>query len=235
MANLYKVLIDLQETIKPIKKDAKGQVGNRPYTYADLPSILEIIKPILKKEGIGILIKTIPSQLGDRVGNTQTVVIFDDEGNREETSLFIELQETPQSTGIWKTYCRRYSIGDLLNLSLEEDTDGDLGSVSSPTQKKEQQKPKTEYPKPLWNYGVEAAAEIKDQYWGELKGEPFKKKYGCELIKIGFKYYVCPVGTYNLFKNNPQLQAYTVESLRALNYEGMSEEEKAKFDTENAF
>ena len=49
MKNLFKAIADFQQECPVIHKGTKGH----NYTYADLPTIFEVINPLLKKHGLG--------------------------------------------------------------------------------------------------------------------------------------------------------------------------------------
>ena len=51
MTNIYTALAKFQEEIKPIVQNTSGY----NYKYADLGSIIETIKPILAKNGLGFV------------------------------------------------------------------------------------------------------------------------------------------------------------------------------------
>lgn len=227
MSALHKALIAAQKSIPVINKGSKGQVGNREYKYADLPSILEKVMPILHKNGLSVVYR----MDAQSDGNILHCVVFDEETKEEErASIFIPIQPDAQKTGIYITYYRRYLLANILNLSIDDDFDGYLGEGEQPENKSAK-----DLPKPKWPYGTEASKEMTESYFAKGGQKQFKEMNGCELTKIGFKYYTAPIGTYDLYKNNPALPAYTVESLRALNYEGMTPEEREKFDKENPF
>ena len=93
LINIYKAISDFQQECPVIHK---GTTGHN-YTYADLPTILETIKPLLKKHNLGI---------------TQLLV---EDGLRVMNEF--------QSFGSAITYYRRYSISAILFLVTDKDTD----------------------------------------------------------------------------------------------------------------
>jgi hypothetical protein len=118
MKNVFKALANFQQECPVIHKGTQGY----GYSYADLPKILEVINPILRKHGLGF---------------TQAI-----NGNDIETVLFhFESGETiisktaiPQGVqlkgmndfqvlGSAITYLRRYSISSLLGIVTDKDTD----------------------------------------------------------------------------------------------------------------
>ena len=114
---IYRALAQFQQECPVIHKGAKGH----NYTYADLPSILEVINPLLQKHGLGF---TQPLQ-----GNSILTILF-----HVETGETIEsLTEIPtddssrmnifQSMGSGITYYRRYALSSLLGIVTDVDLD----------------------------------------------------------------------------------------------------------------
>ena len=116
--NIFKALADFQQEVPVIFKDTAAY----SYKYADLPKILEVINPLLKKNGLGF------TQLINE--NTLKTIIFHVEsGEQIESSVNIpqgvELkgQNTFQIMGSAITYLRRYSLSAMLGLVTDKDTD----------------------------------------------------------------------------------------------------------------
>jgi hypothetical protein len=118
MKNLYKSLAGFQQEVPVILKDTEGY----NYNYADLPAIIEIIKPILKKNGLGYYQAV--------EGNQVKTVVFHVESGEQITSS----AEIPQGVSLGKmndfqvlgsaiTYLRRYSLSAMLGLVTDKDND----------------------------------------------------------------------------------------------------------------
>lgn len=147
MKNIYKALADFQQSVPVILKDTSGY----NYKYADLPAIDEVIKPLLKKYGLGILqplssldnkpaIKTIIYHVesGESIDDItplpetmfQKIIIkkTDKNGIITETEKFVvcgfEQMSKPQADGSTITYYRRYCLASFLGLITDKDTDG---------------------------------------------------------------------------------------------------------------
>lgn len=118
MKNLYKALASFQQGCPAIHKDTKGY----GYTYADLPTILEKINPLLKIWGIGFY----QSVEGNKV---KTVVFHVDSGESIESNTDIPQgvqlkgMNDFQVLGSAITYIRRYALSSLLGIVTDKDND----------------------------------------------------------------------------------------------------------------
>ena len=117
MKEIYKALANFQYEIPIIHKDSKGF----SYTYTDLPEIVRVITPYLKKHGLGF------TQLIE--GNQLKTIIFHYEsGESIESSADIP-EETMkgmnkfQTLGSAITYLRRYMLSSALGLVTDKDLD----------------------------------------------------------------------------------------------------------------
>ena len=115
--NIYKALSGFQQDCPIIHKATQGH----NYTYADLPKILEVINPILKKHGLGFT-----QLLND--GGLKTIIFHIESGETLESNVTIpqiklgNMNEF-QSYGSGITYYRRYSLSATLGLVTDKDTD----------------------------------------------------------------------------------------------------------------
>lgn len=114
---LMKALALFQYECPIIHKSTKGY----GYSYADLPTIIETITPILKKNGLGF------TQLVQGE-NIVTFVFHAESGQSIESSMKIEPIEMKgmnslQSYGACLSYFRRYSLICILGIVSDQDTD----------------------------------------------------------------------------------------------------------------
>ena len=116
--SIFKRLFDALGELGPITKSSKGQVGRREFTYADLPTVLETVRPVLRKHGIEIMQD---SEVSEGVFKVWTVIFTDTSEHIERGQVGMELTSDPQANGQIITYLRRYSILLALNLSTEDD------------------------------------------------------------------------------------------------------------------
>jgi len=118
MKEIYKALANFQQEVPVIHKATQGY----GYSYSDLPSIFEVINPLLKKNGLGF------TQLmcEDKI----ETVLFHVESGQEIRSL----TNIPQNVSLAKmnefqvlgsavTYIRRYALSAMLGLVTDKDTD----------------------------------------------------------------------------------------------------------------
>ncbi len=115
--SIYKSLAAFQQECPVIAKSTKGH----NYQYADLPTIFEVINPLLAKHGLGF------TQLLQ--GNSiQTILFHVETGETIESLTEIPQDEASrmnifQSAGSGVTYFRRYSLSCLLGIVTDVDTD----------------------------------------------------------------------------------------------------------------
>ena len=117
MKNLFKAIADFQQECPVIHKGTKGH----NYTYADLPTIFEVINPLLKKHGLGF------TQELDG-GSLVTTIFHVESGECRVSRAEIPVQELRgmniyQSYGSALTYFRRYTLSSALGIVTDKDTD----------------------------------------------------------------------------------------------------------------
>lgn len=127
---LFNALAGFQQEVPVILKDTQATNAKFSYTYADLPAILAVINPLLKKYGMGF------TQLID--GEIlKTVVFHTESGESIESTIpipqnIILLGQNPlQVMGSAITYLRRYSLSAMLGLVTDKDTDAQGEQVES--------------------------------------------------------------------------------------------------------
>ena len=131
--NLTKSLLQFHKEIGKIAKTSTNPFFKSK--YADLPSILDAINEPLQNAGLVII--SIP----DNEGLT-TLLIHSESGEYiSATAIMKPVKNDPQAIGSAITYQRRYSIGSILNLNIDNDDDGNKASI-----KAEQQQPKDVVP-----------------------------------------------------------------------------------------
>jgi hypothetical protein len=144
--NLIKALIAFQASVGKIKKGS-----NNPYfksKYASLNDILDIITEPLNAAGLSIV------QFPEGT-NTLTTRLMHITGEWMEGNYFMQPTKLdPQSFGSVITYQRRYALGSILSLNIDEDDDGNKASEPAKQVKKPVLTPKSE----VWIKSVEYCA-----------------------------------------------------------------------------
>ena len=98
-----------------IHKTNKADMGSHSYTYADLGTVLEAIKPVLTERGLAV-----SQPVG--VEGVATIVFHTSGQWLAFGPLKVKpTQNTPQAEGSAITYARRYQILAALNLATEDD------------------------------------------------------------------------------------------------------------------
>jgi hypothetical protein len=125
--NLKESLAGFQQECPVIVQQTKGY----GYTYADLPTILNVINPLLAKWRLGF------SQPLDGV-TVRTIVFHVDTGETLESSIdipqgvMLKGMNDFQVLGSAISYLRRYSISSILGIVTDKDTDASGEQVSKP-------------------------------------------------------------------------------------------------------
>ena len=117
MKNLLKALSEFQEEVPTIHEETKGY----NYTYSNLNTIFKVIKPLLKKHGLGFY-----QNLDSR--SLSTTVFHIESGESISSTADIPKVELKgmndyQTLGSGITYLRRYSLSVMLGLITDKDID----------------------------------------------------------------------------------------------------------------
>ncbi len=116
MTNLYKKVLELQKTIKPIEKDSTNP--HFKSKYFDINSLLADVKPVLSTLGL-IVMQPLCVREGRPAINT--IIIDADSGEKLEEPMFMPENSDPQKMGSVISYYRRYALTSLLALEGEDD------------------------------------------------------------------------------------------------------------------
>lgn len=121
---LVKALLLSQQQFPVITKDKTAKVptksgGQYSYTYADLTSVLDAVKPILLKNGL--VLQHGAEANGHNAINCRLSHIS---GEWQESALNLPDGVEAQSMGSAVTYYRRYTACAMLGISTEDDDDG---------------------------------------------------------------------------------------------------------------
>lgn len=124
---LFKSLADFQQEVPTIHKGTAGY----SYTYADLPTILEVINPLLKKHSLGFYQAVNGTSIKTVIFHTET-----NETIESETSIPQGVQlkgmNDFQILGSAITYLRRYALSSILGLVTDKDNDASGEQVKEP-------------------------------------------------------------------------------------------------------
>lgn len=116
--NIYKSLAAFQQECPTIHKGTKGY----GYSYADLPTIFEVINPILAKQNLGFT-QLIEAQ------SIRTVIFHTETGETLESvteipqGVSLKGMNDYQVLGSAITYIRRYALSAMLGIVTDKDND----------------------------------------------------------------------------------------------------------------
>lgn len=119
--SIFPALIKARADIEAVPRTKEGY----GYKYVTLDDILNMLKAVLPKYGLGFV--QFPESVEGKDG--LTTLVFHDSG--EFISARYEMDATPvkgtnvtQQKGASITYCRRYALASIFGIASEEDTDG---------------------------------------------------------------------------------------------------------------
>lgn len=130
MKTLHSKLLKFRTDAEAIKKDASNPFFKSK--YADLPSILAEIKPLMEKHWLSI------THGANFIGETLvlTTTLCDTESGEIVDSIFPLFGSKPQDVGSSMTYARRYNIQALLDLATEDDDGNSANTAHAITKQK---------------------------------------------------------------------------------------------------
>jgi len=136
-------LVKFQASVSKVAKEANNPFFKKK--YASLANILDTIQKPLSECGLAI------SQFPDGDALT-TIIVHSESGEWMESSYVMPVvkQNDPQAMGSAITYARRYALGSILNLNIDDDDDGEK-AMGRQIPKKDELTPKH----PSWAKAVE--------------------------------------------------------------------------------
>jgi hypothetical protein len=125
MKEITKALVKFHMEVGKIRKNADNPFFKSK--YASLSNILDVVTPVLVQCDLNIM----QMPVGD--GELRTVLSHVSGEMVESTFNMKITKNDPQSMGSAITYARRYAIGAILNLNIDEDDDGNRASTVQAT------------------------------------------------------------------------------------------------------
>lgn len=153
MANgITNKLIAVQSALKA----PKGQYNSfGKYNYRSCEDILEAVKPLLKTNGLALVVKDEIIEIAGRVYVKATAQVLDENGAEISTTAFAREpnekkgMDDSQVTGSSSSYARKYALNGLFAIDDNKDADTDeeykqkaSGSKTASSKKKAEEMPK---------------------------------------------------------------------------------------------
>jgi hypothetical protein len=137
IAEIANALSGFQSEVQDARKDAEGH----HYRYATLPTVLQLIRPLMGKYGLSLVQFPIGDALN--VGVVSRLMHVSGEWLEEEFVMGVTEargMSMAQSAGSVLTYCRRYSAAAILGIS-QQDSDArvDEPEITPATEKQYEQ------------------------------------------------------------------------------------------------
>lgn len=119
--NIALALVKFHKVIGKINKDSTNPFFKKK--YCSLPNILDAIKDPLQEAGLCF------SQHPQGQDELETLLIHADSGEFLQSSYHIApVKNDPQALGSAITYARRYALGAILGLTIDEDDDANAAT-----------------------------------------------------------------------------------------------------------
>ena len=132
--SLFKSLSNFQNECPPIFEGSQAY----GYKYADLPSILKVVNPILHKYNLGFTQLVIEQGIKTILFHTETGETL--EAYVEIPDAELRGQNLYQAKGSSYTYFRRYQLSAILGICSDQDNDAQGQTVKKETPKEEPKK-----------------------------------------------------------------------------------------------
>jgi len=149
IAELSKALVAAQSEMEGVPRSTRGQVGNQERYYADLATVIDVVRTPLAKNKLAYV------QFPHDADNGKVAVttrIIHESGEWIESSVSMPSGGSgAQGIGSAITYARRYSLMAALGLAAEDD-DGAAASTPAPKPRQQRaqqrQQPESQGPAP---------------------------------------------------------------------------------------
>lgn len=127
ISKIAPALLAAQKAITFAVKDAANPFFKSK--YADLPTVIDAVKPALNEAGITFMQSASPSDSGTLALTTRLIHVSGEW--IEDTAVTPLVKNDPQSYGSAITYLRRYSLAAMTGL-YQDDDDGNAASHPAP-------------------------------------------------------------------------------------------------------
>lgn len=134
---LSKALVEFHKKVGKVIKDTKGNIPTKSgssysYKYATLSNILDVVQEPLNGCGLNVI------QLPMAEFELETILTHVSGEFISSRYVMRPVQNNPQAIGSCITYQRRYAIGAILGLNIDDDDDGAAACGIKPQQPKAQ-------------------------------------------------------------------------------------------------
>jgi hypothetical protein len=169
--NLYAALALAQRATADIKKNAKADIGKYSYSYADLASILEVVRPACNEQGLFFSQEVESVTTNDEMpqqmevdGEITTIkkivtvvrlirvriIMYHSSGESLITPWFEmkPTETTPQAVGTAITYAKRYQLAAFFGVATEDDDALSHNAPNDAPKSTPKPQPKQQAPKP---------------------------------------------------------------------------------------
>jgi len=121
---IFPALIKVQAELSPVHKSSKNDHYN--HDYAKIEVLQEAVRPIMAANQMAVVQSPKPSEVG--VMALETMFIHESGQWMRETATVPFQRHDPQTYCGAVTYARRYSLASMLNITCDNDDDGNTAS-----------------------------------------------------------------------------------------------------------
>jgi hypothetical protein len=123
IGDVFAGLVKAQAEFPVIPKLNEADVGKFKYKYADLPTIISLVTPVLNKHGLGVM--QVPED-----GKLYTIIFAAKSAQWIAGDMVLPMNSSAQELGSWITYLRRYALTAMLGIAADEDDDGSAAQAA---------------------------------------------------------------------------------------------------------
>ena len=163
IVELSKALAKFHSEMGKVSKDAANPFYKNK--YASLSNIIEAVTKPLNNNGLSVV------QMPCYEGLTPMLIHTSGEWISSTSSTPVKDQTDPQKLGSAITYARRYALGAVLSLNIDEDDDGQKAATAPP-------KKQTAPPKKVVKFGTDEFNQVVDWIVDGVKNKDNKLVQG---------------------------------------------------------
>lgn len=126
--NLNRVFGQVLMSLPEVARDQTASTGSYSYSYADINSVLRMLKPVLADHGLALAQPIVPD--GDRQQVTTQIINTEDGESLTFSGPSFPVKQDPQAQGSAITYFRRYALVSLFALGAHDDDGAQASRVA---------------------------------------------------------------------------------------------------------
>lgn len=137
ITEVMKAIMKVQQAAGGVAKTARGQVGSREYSYANLSATWDTVGALMQSNNLVVVAS--PTNGDQAMGQFFETTIYHVASSEwiTETMQMVLQRDDPQAIGAAITYYRRYMLTSMLGLIPDDDNDAADHRLATAQQKKQ--------------------------------------------------------------------------------------------------